>query len=359
MVGGGAASVTDRSGNNLRAPAACSAPPAGPPHSAAQGPPSSSKALSVQPQREARGLTCDSPTRKDSQPGRAHLGPCPPSRTGPTAEGATSPPQGQYWSWGHGVSRPRGSLRPTPQPPPHAGRAHILASVSAAWPGAAVSRSQLTREGKVPVCSADILAGEGGGEGRPLPISPADPPELKGHSDTWQGPGQRPLSGFGCPEGACGDNELPPGKELQKHRFWGLCPEMTPNPRRGASHCLSTPRGTDALGGSQETETPLRRARCGRRAQKPRLWRSGRRKAAAREGLPPCPGDAARPPPAPALTWTPGLLFKVPSVRLWWGSAACRQPGPCLFLVVPWETHRGPCRAGPRAVGLCGMLSLP
>lgn len=101
-----------------------------------------------------------------------------------------------------------------PQPPPHTGRAHILALVSTAWSCAAISRSQLTPEGEVPVCRADIPAGKG--EGRPLLLSSADPPELKGHSDTWQGPGQRPLSGFGFPEGACG---LPPGKELQKHRF--------------------------------------------------------------------------------------------------------------------------------------------
>lgn len=129
---------------------------------------------------------------------------------------------------------------------------------------------------------------------------------------------------------------------------------MTPPPS-GEHRTASQLQGADALGGSQETETPLLRARCGRRAQKPRLWWSGRHKPAAREGFPTCLCDAARPPPAPALTWTLALLFKVPFVRLWWESAACCQPGPCLSLVVPRETHRRLCRAGPRAVVLCGQ----
>lgn len=59
-----------------------------------------------------------------------------------------------------------------------------------------------------------------------------------------------------------------------------------------------------------------------------RRWRSGCLTPAAREGL-------ASSPPTPTPSWTRTLQFKAPSARLWWGSATCSQPGPCLCPGVP------------------------
>lgn len=67
----------------------------------------------------------------------------------------------------------------------------------------------------------------------PQTRSSTAPLEPKGHIDPCKGPWHRPQTGFRpLLEEACGDNERLLGKELQKHRLWGLCPEMTPTPHR-------------------------------------------------------------------------------------------------------------------------------